>query len=139
MKYLVAAPLVGLLHIASAQAASVTVVVENIESNKGIVNVALCDKGLSHEGCPVYQEGKAVAGTMTFTFDDVAPGPWAAVAYQDENSNGEFDRLLGVPREPYAISNGASENMVPTLKDAIMRVNDGPNEIHIKFTRFIKR
>lgn len=138
MKYVIVA-LVGLFPAAAAQAASVTVVVENVESNKGIVNVALCDKDLSHEGCPVYLEGKAVAGSMTFTFDNVSPGPWAAVAYQDENENGDFDKLLGVPREPYAISNGAAENMIPRLKDAITKVSDGPNEVHIKLGRFLKR
>jgi uncharacterized protein (DUF2141 family) len=139
MKSFVIATIAGVLSVASAQAASVTVTVDNVESNKGVVNVALCDKDLSHEGCPVFQEGKAIAGTMTFVFDNVPPGPWAAVAYHDENGNGEFDRLLGVPREPYALSNGAADNMIPTIKDAIMRVNDGPNEINIKLQRFIKR
>lgn len=139
MKYLIAAALAGLFQVASAQAATVTVVVDNVEVDKGIVNVALCDKDLSREGCPVYLEGKAVAGSMTFTFDNVPPGPWAAVAFQDENENGEFDKMLGIPQEPYAISNGAADNMVPTIKDAVMRVSDGPNEIHIKLGRFMKR
>lgn len=138
MKHLVSAAF-ALLSVTAAQAASVTVVVDNIASGKGVVNVALCDKDLSREGCPVYQEGKASLGSMTFTFENVPPGPWAAVAYQDENRNGQFDRLLGIPQEPYAISNGAADNMVPRLKDAIMPVSDGANEIHIKLGSFTKR
>jgi hypothetical protein len=87
-----------------------------------VVNVAVCDKDLSEEGCPHSTSVKASAGFVEARFDKVPPGNYAVVGYHDENGNDEFDKFLGVPREPYALSNRAGEKMVPTFKDAALKI-----------------
>jgi len=119
------------------KAAGVTVIVENVESAKGIVNVALCDKSLSREGCPYTTATAASAGFVEARFEDVPPGVYAVVGYHDVNGNDEFDKMLGVPREPYALSNNAGEQMVPTFQDAALKINKGDNTVIIRLQRLM--
>ena len=114
---------------------SVNVIVEGVESSKGVVNVALCDKGLSREGCPYTKATPAAAGFVEARFDDVPPGVYAVVGYHDVNGNDEFDKMLGVPREPYALSNRAGEKLVPGFKDAALNIKKGDNTVIIRMQR----
>lgn len=116
---------------------SVTVIVEGVESSDGIVNVALCDKSLSREGCPYATSTTAVAGFVETTFPDVPPGTYAVVGYHDVNKNDEFDKMLGVPREPYALSNKAGDKMVPTFADAALKIKKGENTVIIRLQRLL--
>jgi uncharacterized protein (DUF2141 family) len=121
----------------AAAKTTITVIVEGVESSKGVVNVAVCDKGLSEEGCPHSASIKASAGFVEARFDKVPPGNYAVVGYHDENGNDEFDKFLGVPREPYALSNRAGEKMVPTFKDAALRIKQGENTVIIRLQRLL--
>lgn len=116
---------------------TVNVIVENVESSEGTVAVALCDKGLSNEGCPYHSEVPAAAGFVETKFSDIPPGNYAVVGYHDVNRNDEFDKMLGVPREPYALSNNAGAKMVPTFKDAALKINKGENFVVIKLQRLL--
>jgi uncharacterized protein (DUF2141 family) len=116
---------------------TITVIVEGVESSKGVVNVAVCDKDLSEEGCPHSTSVKASAGFVEARFDKVPPGNYAVVGYHDENGNDEFDKFLGVPREPYALSNRAGEKMVPTFKDAALKIKQGENTVIIRLQRLL--
>jgi uncharacterized protein (DUF2141 family) len=118
---------------------AVLVTVENVESNKGDVSVALCDKGLSKDGCPFGTGKTAVTGTMEFVFESIPPGNYAVVAFHDVNSNREFDQTLGVPREPYALSKDAANKMIPTFKDAALAIGEGETRVTIKMQRFLGR
>ena len=64
---------------------TVLVTVENVESSKGDVSVALCDKGLSKDGCPFGTGRTAATGTMEFVFENIPPGNYAVVACQDDH------------------------------------------------------
>ena len=114
---------------------TVTVIVEGVESAKGIVNVALCDKSLSKEGCPYTQATKAAAGFVEARFDDVPPGVYAVVGYHDVNGNDEFDKLMGVPREPYALSSKAGDMLAPGFRDAALNIKKGENTVIIRMQR----
>src|SRR6185503_5320401 len=57
-----------------ASGSTVTVIVENVESGSGTVNVAMCDKGLSREGCPYIREVPAQPGFVQTEFTDIPPG-----------------------------------------------------------------
>ncbi|MGH8513514.1 MAG: DUF2141 domain-containing protein [Gammaproteobacteria bacterium] len=114
---------------------TVTVIVENVESGSGTVNVAMCDKGLSREGCPYIREVPAQAGFVETEFQDIPPGTYAVVGYHDVNGNDIFDKIFGMPREPYALSNSASDKLVPTFDDAAMRIQSGENAVIIRLTR----
>jgi len=72
-------------------------------------------------------------GASVVTFSDLAPGTYAAVAYQDINGNGELDRgLFGIPLEPLGFSNGVVPVFsAPDFEDAAVAVADGLTEIGI--------
>jgi len=116
-------------------ASTVTVIVENIESGSGTINVAMCDKGLSREGCPYVREVPAQAGFIETEFQDIPPGTYAVVGYHDVNGNDIFDKIFGMPREPYALSNQASDKLVPTFNDAALPIKSGANAIIIRLTK----
>lgn len=115
--------------------ATISVVVENVKTDTGTVNIGLCDKGLSRETCPFDKEVRASAGFVEATFDNIPPGTYAVVAYHDANGNGQFDRILGVPREPYALSGEAGQKMVPSFKDAALPIRTGENAVIIRLRR----
>jgi uncharacterized protein (DUF2141 family) len=115
---------------------TITVIVENVENADGTVNVAVCDKELSREGCPYDTAIKAAPGFVETQFTGIPPGTYAVVGYHDENGNDEFDKFLGMPREPYALSNQAGENLVPTFADAALTINKGANVVIIRLRRF---
>lgn len=72
-------------------------------------------------------------GVSQLTFADLAPGEYAAVAYQDLNGNGELDRgLFGIPLEPIGFSNGAVPVFsAPDFEDAAVSVADRATAIEI--------
>jgi uncharacterized protein (DUF2141 family) len=115
---------------------TITVIVENVENADGTVNVAVCDKELSREGCPYDNAIKAAPGFVETQFTGIPPGTYAVVGYHDENGNDEFDKFLGMPQEPYALSNRAAENLVPTFADAALTINEGENVVIIRLRRF---
>ena len=112
--------------------AEVTVIVEGVAASSGNVNVAICDKGLSREGCPYTTEVPAKAGFVEARFENIPPGTYAVVGYHDVNGNNQFDKFLGMPREPYALSNGAGNKMVPTFRDAALSIKKGDNTVIIQ-------
>jgi uncharacterized protein (DUF2141 family) len=111
------------------------VIVENVQTNDGTVNIGLCDKGLSREECPYDREVKASPGFIEATFESIPPGRYAVVAYHDVNGNGQFDRLLGIPREPYALSGQAAKKLVPSFSDAVLPIGIGENAVVIRLKR----
>ncbi|MGH6925080.1 MAG: DUF2141 domain-containing protein [Propylenella sp.] len=120
---------------ASESATVVHVIVENVESSSGTVNVAVCDTDFTPEGCPYKVSVRATAGFVEAQFDDVPPGSYAVVGYHDVNDNDEFDKFLGVPREPYALSGSAANEMVPEFSDAVLDINQGENYVIIRMKR----
>jgi uncharacterized protein (DUF2141 family) len=121
---------------AAPPGSTITVIVENVENNAGMVNVAVCDKGLSREGCPYDKSIQAAPGFVETRFEGIAPGTYAVVGYHDENGNDEFDKFLGVPREPYALSSHAAESLVPSFDDAALQIKEGENVVIIRLKRF---
>jgi uncharacterized protein (DUF2141 family) len=115
---------------------TVHVIVENVESDAGVVNVAVCNTDLSREGCPYDTQVPASVGFVETQFDDIPPGRYAVVGYHDENGNEVFDKFLGMPREPYALSNTAGEKLVPTFEDAALTIKEGDNFIIVRLQRF---
>ncbi len=121
---------------APASSTIVHVIVENVESSDGIVNVAVCDTGLSEDGCPFKTSVPASAGFVEATLDGIPPGTYAVVGYHDVNGNDEFDKFLGMPREPYALSSAAAESLVPSFDDAALSIREGDNTVIIRLKTF---
>jgi len=104
-----------------AAAASVTVLVEGASTGAPVL-VSLCAGGLEPQNCPLGDTASARSGAVRFRFD-VAPGVYAAAAFQDLNGNGRLDRTpIGLPLEPYAFSNGVGRSAPPRFARAAFRV-----------------
>lgn len=119
----------------AATGSTVTVIVENVETESGSVNVAVCDKDLSREGCPYVRQVPAALGFVETQFQDIPPGTYAIVGYHDVNGNDVFDKTFGMPREPYALSSKAADKLVPTFNDAALPITSGENAIIIRLKR----
>lgn len=95
--------------------ATLTVTLEGGKPGEGEFVVGLFDaqakwlKEVKREArVRVDPDGKAVV-----VFEDLPAGTFAISTYQDRNENGKIDTFLGVPREPYAFSNGARNRFGP--------------------------
>jgi uncharacterized protein (DUF2141 family) len=115
--------------------AIVHVIVENVESDSGRVNVAVCDTGLSEEGCPYHTSVPAARGFVEAVIDNIPPGAYAVVGYHDVNDNDRFDKFLAMPREPYALSGKAADVLVPHFDDARLKITKGENYVIIRMKR----
>ena len=140
MRLPIYAALVGLFSVSSAHAATVTLVIDGIEVGKGVVHVGFCDKGPLDECREYAAEQPATTDAMAFRFEDIPPGAYAFVGYQDINSNNEFDKnFVGMPKEPFALSNGAGDKLFPppAYEDLAVPVVDGQdNVINVSLQRF---
>lgn len=118
-----------------ASAASIEVRVQGVTTPpKGTVRVAICDKATFLKDCPHSASAPAQQGETIVTVDNVPPGNWAVLSYQDENDNGELDRnILGIPKERYAFSREARGRFgPPSFEDAAFVLRDEKAVSHIK-------
>ncbi len=96
--------------------ASVIVAVTGLRNNKGKVRVALFDKASAfpnrRSAAVAIHSANIVDGTVQITFDNLAPGTYAAAVLHDENENGEMDKsAMGIPLEGYAITGKARSKL----------------------------
>ena len=98
-------------HAADGQPAVLTVVIEQIRSERGSVHVGVWSdaEGFGKHDRRVAGTSAAVEGpSQTIVIEGLAPGTYALAAYHDENGNGKFDRTwIGLPDEGLGFSNGA--------------------------------
>lgn len=97
------------LGVPAAHAAPLTLVVDNVCSAKGEIDltVFVAANWLSDQTEGRDRQLPARVGSVTFHFD-LPPGTYAAAAFHDANGNGKFDQnLLGWPLEGFAFSNNA--------------------------------
>jgi uncharacterized protein (DUF2141 family) len=73
-------------------------------------------------------------GNAVVSFEDLPSGRFAISTYQDRNENGKIDTFLGIPREPYAFSNGARGTFGPAKFDeAAFDFGDEDQGLEIRF------
>ncbi|MEO0963075.1 MAG: DUF2141 domain-containing protein [Pseudomonadota bacterium] len=121
--------------VVSAPTGQLEIAVDGTTAGVGTVRVNL----YASEGSFLKQEDVQAEvavpdeGASQVVFDDLAPGKYAVVAYQDLNGNGELDRgLFGIPLEPIGFSNGAVPVFsAPEFEDAAVSVADGATAIEI--------
>lgn len=67
----------------------------------------------------------ARSGSVSFCVPVAAPGTYALAVYHDENGNRKFDKnWLGIPSEPYGISNNPGFRLgAPPFEEAAFKVN----------------
>jgi len=97
----------AMVGVTAANAADVTIVIKNVESSEGQVNVAVYDSeaGLKESSSYRAIRQAAVEGTMEIVFKDMPAGEYGVMLFQDLNGNEKLDsNLLGIPKEPWSAS-----------------------------------
>lgn len=106
----------------NAHAAEVTVRIDGIRAQAGLLKVALVDSPQGWDGtaAPVKADGAPAQGdTASFVFKDLAPGTYAVMISHDENGNGKLDsNIMGIPTEGYGFSNNPAVMRKPTWEEA---------------------
>ncbi len=108
-------------------AADLTVEIEGIRAQSGIVQVALIGSGEAWDGKgkPAGFTGGPPDGdaTLTLNFADLAPGSYALRVMHDENGNGKLDtNVVGMPTEGYGFSNNPRVMRAATFEEARFEV-----------------
>ena len=109
------------LVVSSLQAATLTVIIDNIDIKRGgNVRVGVFspkEKFLSNK--PFKGQEKAVkTKKLTFTFKNIPAGQYAITSFQDVNNNKQIDtNFFGLPIEPYSVSGKPSWGK-PEFKDS---------------------
>ncbi len=103
--------------VAAADGGKLDLAVSGVIPSESTVYVSLCTEAeFMQTTCALKAMHKADAETLIFSFENVAPGRYAAAAWWDADNNGEMDSgAYGEPLEPVAVSNGAVGTMGPPL------------------------
>jgi uncharacterized protein (DUF2141 family) len=111
---------------AKSQTVNVTVTVNNVLSNDGIVQVCVFNKANAFPDKKSLAvkcvDAKATKGSMKIQVDGLAPGSYAFAVHHDKNSDGKVNtNFVGIPKEPMGASNGAKGKMgPPKYADAVI-------------------
>lgn len=98
-----------LLLAAWASAAPVQIQVQNLRSDVGSIEISLFADPAAWDRQVASQilRIRPLAGPTASLEADLPPGEYAFFLYHDVNDNGQLERsFLGMPKEPYALSNG---------------------------------
>ena len=113
---------IGIFGFAFAQeSGNLTVEVSGMESNEGVVRIALYKSKEVYEnfdprklppagGFPAYKGGVAKIGNHTakWIFQEIPYGEYVVATYHDRNENEILDsNFLGIPKEAFGFSNDA--------------------------------
>lgn len=116
-------------------AADLTVNLQDIRAQSGVIKIALVDSADAWNGkaAPVQAQGGAPSGeTAQYTFKDLKPGSYAVMITHDENGNGKLDsNLIGMPTEGYGFSNNPRVMRKPTWDEARFEVSDAGAAINV--------
>ena len=129
----------ALLAVSQVSAATLTVVISDIRSDIGVLNIGVYDNKNDWLGSSTVQKRSlqvlenSVGGVVTTSFE-VEPGEYAISVHQDDNDNGKMDtNFIGIPKEPTGLSNGAVPKFgPPKYKNAAFRVGDEDLQMRIK-------
>lgn len=137
-----------------ALAAQLTLHIDNIRHDGGQILLAVHaseadwrdDKDFSTPVSPPARKLllKAVPPQVKTTVTDLPPGRYAVAVFHDENGDGKLNRqiypLLGMPSEPYALSNDAwSWFSMGAFADAAFDLAPGGGEVTLKLKTHLQR
>ena len=129
----------ALLAVSQVSAATLTVVISDIRSDIGVLNIGVYDNKNDWLGSSTVQKRSlqvlenSVGGVVTTSFE-VEPGEYAISVHHDDNDNGKMDtNFIGIPKEPTGLSNGAVPKFgPPKYKNAAFRVGEEDLQMRIK-------
>ena len=116
-----------LLNAQTVSGQDITVKINNLESNKGKVYVAVYDSEGAFLNTGLKSTMTKITGnSCEVTFKNIPKGVYAISMFHDENDNNKMDsNFLGIPKEDYGCSNNATGFMgPPKWEDAKFEVKD---------------
>ncbi|HEX8546639.1 MAG TPA: DUF2141 domain-containing protein [Cytophagaceae bacterium] len=122
---------------AQSQTVDITVLVNNVKSNKGVIKVCIFNK---ETGFPEKinlavrcVNASATKGKMQIKIEGITSGNYAIAVHHDENSDGKFNtNFVGMPTEASGSSNGAKGKMgPPKYSDAVIAINNNKTQFTI--------
>ncbi|MFD2916232.1 DUF2141 domain-containing protein [Psychroserpens luteus] len=116
-----------LLNAQTVSGQDITVKINNLESNKGKVYVAVYDSEGAFLNTRLQSTMTKITGnSCEVTFKNIPKGVYAISMFHDENDNNKMDsNFLGIPKEDYGCSNNATGFMgPPKWEDAKFEVKD---------------
>jgi uncharacterized protein (DUF2141 family) len=122
---------------AQSQTVNITVAVNNVGSNKGIVKVCIFNtkSGFPEKSNLAFKCISTVAakGVMQIKIEGITPGTYAIAAHHDENNDGKVNtNFFGIPKETTGASNGAKGKMgPPKFEDAALVIDKNKTQIAI--------
>ncbi|MCB0382394.1 MAG: DUF2141 domain-containing protein [Psychroserpens sp.] len=105
----------------------ITVVIENLKSDKGHIYISLYNTEASFLNKGFMSEMSNIKNnSCTITFKNVPNGIYAISFFHDENENKKMDsNFMGIPKEDYGCSNNAKGFMgPPKWEDAKFEINN---------------
>jgi uncharacterized protein (DUF2141 family) len=111
-----------------AQTGKVVLQIENVQTKKGgeLATAAFNSMNFLKTGKELWTVSKEVSGgKMVFVFENLSPGEYAFVAYQDIDRNKKMKtNFIGYPKEPWGISNNPRILFgPPTFEESKVKVN----------------
>jgi uncharacterized protein (DUF2141 family) len=122
---------------AQSQTVNITVKVNNVKSDKGIIKVCFFNK---ETGFPEKTNlaskcvnVAAAKGLMLIKVEGIAPGNYAIAIHHDANNDGIFNtNFFGIPTEASGASNGAKGKMgPPRYSDAMIAIDKNETQLSI--------
>ena len=127
----------------AAFGATLTVTVDNIKENRGLVHVVIYDADNWLDRDPANFAGARSVditerkdGGPLVTNVELEPGEYAAFAYHDRNANSKFDKnLVRLPKEPYAFSGPFNKLRMPKFVDCKFAVGEDGAAITVELQK----
>ncbi len=114
------------LSLAAEETHTLSVNLAQIKNDKGNLFVELyADQATFRKSAKALRIIKVAAtpGTATVTFDNLATGSYAVIAYHDEDGNNTMNKRFGmIPTEGYGLSNNPKVMGPPAFKDSQFEV-----------------
>ena len=121
-----------LLAASSAEAATLVIRAEGVQSAQSMVYAGICDTSFEEATCPYKDREPAKPGVVELRVRNVKPGAYSIAVFHDTNGNGKLDRsFIGLPNEPYGFSNDVGRRGPPSFEAARIVVREPSTTIVI--------
>ncbi|MEK6479475.1 DUF2141 domain-containing protein [Catalinimonas sp. 4WD22] len=125
----------------SGNTASLTIIVDGLESNEGNVRVAIFENAKSFpNGKPFKAQAISAdnSASVELIFENIPYGDYAVAVYHDTNTNDELDtNFMGIPKEAYGFSNDHRPKFSgPDYESAKVKINQAQVKLNITVEEF---
>ncbi len=134
-KHVFGATLAALSATTANAGTTVSVVIEDVPNDNGVVRLMLCTKAGYKGKAPCTRATlKPQGGTARHAFEGVEPGTYILQAFHDGNNNGKLDfKWFGAPKEAVGTSNNPPPHWRrPKFDEGAFVVGDEPVELVIR-------